>query len=118
MMKALLEQQGTFEVLIQDSEGVLHSPGASGSAGGGGSAGGSGGGSSSAGGFSSTSGNGGGGSSRSGSFGQDSLSHSTQSFTFGGLPYGREIKSVIVRATEKTGKPQSHSFKLYKVPVP
>ncbi len=97
MMKAVLEQQGAFEVLIQDSEGVVHYPGASGSAGG------------------SSSGSGGG---SGGSFGQESQSNSTQSFTFGKLPDRREIKSVIVRATEKTGKPQSHPFKLYKVPVP
>ncbi len=102
MLKAVLDQQGAFEVLIQDSEGVLHSPGASGSAGGSSSASGSGG------------GNGNGG----GAFGQDSQSNSTQTFTFGGLPYGRDIKSVIVRATEKTGKPQSYPFKLSKVPVP
>lgn len=100
MMKAILEQQGAFEVLIKDSEGVLHAPSSSGSAGGGGSAGGS------------SSGNG------NGSFRQETQSSSTQSFTFAGLPYGREIKSVIVRATEKTGKPQSHPFKFYKVPVP
>jgi len=100
MMKAILEQQGAFEVLIQDSEGVLHSPGASGSAGG----------SSSASGVGSGNGN--------GAFNQDSQSHSSQTFTFAGLPYGREIKSVIVRATEKTGKPQSYAFKLQKVPVP
>ncbi len=102
MLKAVLDQQGAFEVLIQDSEGVLHSPGASGSAGGSSSASGSG------------SGNGNGG----GAFGKDSQSNSTQTFTFGGLPYGRDIKSVIVRATEKTGKPQSYPFKLQKVPVP
>lgn len=102
MMKAVLDQQGSFEVLIQDSEGMYHSPGASGSAGGSSNASGSGGGS----------GNGG------VSFGQESQSSSTQSFTFGGLPYGREIKSVIVRATEKTGKPQSFPFKFQKVPVP
>ncbi len=102
MMKAVLEQQGAFEVLIQDSEGLLHAPGASGSAGG----------------SSSASGSGGGNGNGRESFGQEAQSNSTQTFTFGGLPYGREIKAVIVRATEKTGKPQSHSFKLYKVPVP
>ena len=102
MMKSILDQQSAFEVLIQDSEGVLHAPGASGSAGGSSSAGGSGGGI----------GNG------RGSFGQETYSDSTQTFTFGALPYGREIQSVIVRATEKTGKPQSYPFKLVKVPVP
>lgn len=102
MLKGVLEQQGAFEVVILDSVGMSHYPGASGMSGGGGSASGSGGGS----------GNGG------GSFGQEAQYHSSKTFTFGGLPYGREIKSVIVRATEKTGKPQSHSFKLYKVPVP
>jgi hypothetical protein len=102
MMKALLEQQGAFEVWIQDSEGVLHAPGASGSAGG----------------SSSASGSGGGGGNGRGSFGQDAQSLSTQAFTFGGLPSGREIQAVIVRATEKTGKPQSYPFKLQKVPVP
>jgi serine/threonine protein kinase len=102
MLKGVLEQQGAFEVVILDSEGISHYPGASGMSGGGGSASGSGGGS----------GNGG------GSFGQEAQYHSSKTFTFGGLPYGREIKSVIVRATEKTGKPQSHSFKLDKVPVP
>ena len=102
MLKGVLEQQGAFEVVILDSEGMSHYPGASGMSGGGGSASGSGGGS----------GNGG------GSFGQEAQYHSSKTFTFGGLPYGREIKSVIVRATEKTGKPQSHSFKLDKVPVP
>ncbi len=102
MMKSILEQQGAFEVLIRDSEGTLYYPSASGSAGG----------TSSAGGSASSSGNGG------GSFGQHSQSSSTQTFTFSGLPYGREIKSIIVRATEKTGKPQSHSFKLNKIPVP
>lgn len=96
MMKAVLDQHGAFEVLIQDSEGELHSPSASGSAGGGGSASGSGG----------------------GTFTQDAQSNSTTSFTFGGLPYGREIKSVLVRATERTGKPQSYPFKLEKVLVP
>jgi len=100
MLKSILEQQGAFEVLIQDSEGVLHSPGASGSAGG------------------SSSGSGGGSGNGGGSFGEDFHSDSSQTYTFGGLPYGREIKSVIVRATEKTGKPQSYSFKLQKVPVP
>ena len=102
MMKSILDQQSAFEVLIQDSEGVLHAPGASGSAGGSSSAGGSGGGI----------GNG------RGSFGQETYSDSTQTFTFGALPYGRDIQSVIVRATEKTGKPQSYPFKLVKVPVP
>jgi serine/threonine protein kinase len=102
MLKGVLEQQGAFEVVILDSAGMSHYPGASGMSGGGGSASGSGGGS----------GNGG------GSFGQEAQYHSSKTFTFGGLPYGREIKSVIVRATEKTGKPQSNSFKLYKVPVP
>lgn len=101
MMKAILDQQGAFEVWIQDSEGVLHSPGASGSAGG----------------SSNASGSGGGGNGR-GAFGQEAQSDSSQTFTFGGLPYGREIKSVIVRATERTGKPQSYPFKLQKVPVP
>lgn len=96
MMKAILDQQGAFEVLIQDSEGELHYPGASGSAGGSSSASGSG----------------------VGTFGQEAQSSSTQSFTFAGLHPGREIKSVIVRATEKTGKPQSYPFKLPKVPVP
>ena len=102
MLKGVLEQQGAFEVVILDSEGISHYPGASGMSGGGGSASGSGGGS----------GNGG------GSFGQEAQYHSSKTFTFGGLPYGREIKSVIVRATEKTGKPQSIQFKLHKVPVP
>lgn len=101
MMKAVLEQQGAFEVFIQDTQGVLHAPGASGSAGGSSSASGTGGGT----------GNG-------GAFGQDATSNSTQTFTFGGLPYGRQIKSVVVRATEKTGKPQSYPFKLQKVQVP
>lgn len=96
MMKAVLEQQAAFEVLVQDSEGELHSPGASGSAGGSSSASGSGG----------------------GTFVQEAQSNSTQSFTFAGLPDGREIKSVIVRATERTGKPQSYPFKLPRVPVP
>jgi len=102
MLKGVLEQQGAFEVVILDSEGISHYPGASGMSGGGGSASGSGGGS----------GNGG------GSFGQEAQYHSSKTFTFAGLPYGREIKSVIVRATEKTGKPQSIQFKLHKVPVP
>ena len=102
MLKGVLEQQGAFEVVILDSEGISHYPGASGMSGGGGSASGSGGGS----------GNGG------GSFGQEAQYHSSKTFTFGALPYGREIKSVIVRATEKTGKPQSIQFKLHKVPVP
>ncbi len=102
MMKAILEQQGAFDVLIQDSEGMLHYPGASGSAGG----------------SSSASGSAGGSGIRGGSFGQEAQSSSTQTFTFGGLPYGREIKSVIVRATEKTGKSQSYPFKFQKVPVP
>jgi len=102
MLKGVLEQQGAFEVVILDSAGISHYPGASGMSGGGGSASGSGGGS----------GNGG------GSFGQEAQYHSSKTFTFGGLPYGREIKSVIVRATEKTGKPQSIQFKLHKVPVP
>jgi serine/threonine protein kinase len=102
MLKGVLEQQGAFEVVILDSEGISHYPGASGMSGGGGSASGSGGGS----------GNGG------GSFGQEAQYHSLKTFTFAGLPYGREIKSVIVRATEKTGKPQSIQFKLHKVPVP
>lgn len=102
MLKGVLEQQGAFEVVILDSAGMSHYPGASGMSGGGGSASGSGG----------RSGNGG------GSFGQESQYHSSKTFTFGGLPYGREIKSVIVRATEKTGKPQSYPFKLVKVPVP
>lgn len=100
MLKSILEQQGAFEVLIQDSEGVLHSPGASGSAGG------------------SSSGSGGGSGNAGGSFGEDFHSDSSQTFTFGGLPYGREIKSVIVRSTVKTGKPESYPFKLSKVPVP
>ena len=78
MMKAVLEQHGAFEVMIQDTDGVLHAPGASGSAGG------------------SSSGSGGGSGNRGGSFGEDSHSDSSQTFTFGGLPYGREIKSVIV----------------------
>lgn len=69
-------------------------------------------------GFGEASGSGGGSGNGGGSFGQDTQYHSSKTFTFGGLPSGREIKSVIVRATEKTGKPQSHSFKLYKVPVP
>ncbi len=102
MLIAVLEQLGALEVLIQDSEGLLHAPGASGSAGG----------------SSSASGTGGGNGNGRESFGQEAQSNSTQTFTFSGLPYGREIKSVIVRATEKTGKPQSHSFKLDKVPVP
>ena len=102
MMKAVLEQEGAFEVMIQDTEGMLHSPGASGSAGG----------------SSSASGSGGGNGNRGGSFGEDSQSQSSQSFTFGALPYGREIKSIIVRATEKTGKPQSYPFELQNVPVP
>ncbi len=102
MMKAVLEQQGAFEVSILDSDGGTHYPGASGSAGG----------------SSSASGSGGGTGNRGGSFGEDSQSNNTQSFTFGALPYRREIKSVIVRAIERTGKPQTHSFKLYKVPVP
>jgi len=102
MLKGVLEQQGAFEVVILDSEGISHYPGASGMSGGGGSASGSGGGS----------GNGG------GSFGQEAQYHSSKTFTFGALPYGREIKSVIVRATEKTGKPQTIQFKLHKVPVP
>jgi len=100
MLKTVLEQQGAFEVMIQDTEGVLHSPGASGSAGG------------------SSIGSGGGSGNRGGSFGEDSHSDSSQTFTFGGLPYGREIESIIVRATERTGKPQSYPFKLPKVPVP
>lgn len=100
MMKAVLDQQGAFEVWVRDSEGMLHAPGASGSAGG------------------SSSGSGGGRGNRDGSFGQDSQSSSSQTFTFGGLPYGREIQSVIVRAIERTGKPQSYPFKLQKVPVP
>jgi hypothetical protein len=104
MMKAVLEQQGAFEVMIQDTEGVLHSPGASGSAGGSSSG--------------SSSGSGGGSGSSGGSFGEDSHSDSTQTFTFGGLPYGQEIKSIIVRATEKTGKPQSYRFELQNIPVP
>jgi serine/threonine protein kinase len=102
MMKAVLEQEGAFEVMIQDTEGMLHSSGASGSAGG----------------SSSASGSGAGNGNRGGSFGEDSQSQSSQSFTFGALPYGREIKSVIVRATEKTGKPQSYPFELQNVPVP
>jgi uncharacterized membrane protein YgcG len=102
MLKGVLEQQGAFEVVILDSEGISHYPGASGMSGGGGSASGSGGGS----------GNGG------GSFGHEAQYHSSKTFTFGALPYGREIKSVIVRATEKTGKPQSIQFTLHKVPVP
>lgn len=102
MMKAVLEQQGAFEVFIQDDQGVLHSPGAAGSAGG----------------SSSASGSGGGTGNPGGAFGQDATSNSTQTFTFSGLPYGRQIKSVIVRATQKTGKPQSYPFKLQKVPVP
>jgi hypothetical protein len=100
MMKSILEQQGAFEVLIQDSEGVLHSPGGSGSAGG------------------SSSGSGGGSGNGGGSFGEDFQSDISQTFTFGGLPYGREIKSVIVRSIVKTGKPESYPFKLSKVPVP
>jgi serine/threonine protein kinase len=100
MLKSILEQQGAFEVLIQDSEGVLHSPGASGSAGG------------------SSSGSGGGSGNGGGSFGEDFHSDSSQTYTFGGLPYGREIKSVIVRSTVKTGKPESYQFKFSKVPVP
>jgi hypothetical protein len=102
MMKAVLEQRGAFEVSILDSDGVIHYPGASGSAGG----------------SSSASGSGGGNGNRGGSFGEYSHSDSTQSFTFGALPYRREIKSVNVRAMEKTGKPQTYSFKLEKVPVP
>lgn len=100
MMMAVLEQHNAFEVMIQDTDGVLHSPGATGSAGG------------------SSSGGGGGSSNSGGSFGEDSHSDSSQTFTFGGLPYGREIKSIIIRATEKTGKPQSYPFELQNVPVP
>lgn len=66
----------------------------------------------------SASGSGGGSGNGGGSFGQEAQYHSSKTFTFGALPYGREIKSVIVRATEKTGKPQSIQFKLHKVPVP
>jgi uncharacterized membrane protein YgcG len=116
MMKSILEQQDAFEILIQDSEGVFHYPSSSGSAGGSGNAGGS------AGGFASGFSGGSAGESKGESggrtFGQEAQSNSTQSYTFGGLPDGREIRSVIVRATEKTGKPQTHPFKLQKVPVP
>ena len=101
MMKAVMDQHDAFEVSIMDSEGVSHFPGASGSAGGSGRASGSGGG-----------GNGG------GAVRDEAQSKSTQSFTFGGLPDGREIKAVIVRATERTGKPKSYPFELRKVPVP
>lgn len=102
MMRAVLEQQDAFEVLILDSEGLLHAPAASGSAGG----------------SSSASGSGGGNGNINGSFGQEPQSQNSQTFTFGRLPDRRQIKSVIVRATEKTGKPQSYPFKLQKVPVP
>lgn len=102
MMKAILEQEGAFEVMIVDTEGVLHSPGASASAGGSGSSSGSGGGSGTGG----------------GSLGGASQAQSSRTFTFGGLPQGREIKSIVVRATEKTGKPQSYPFTLQNVPVP
>ena len=116
MMKSILEQQDAFEILIQDSEGVFHYPSSSGSAGGSGNAGGS------AGGFASGFSGGSAGESKGESggrtFAQEAQSNSTQSYTFGGLPDGREIRSVIVRATEKTGKPQTHPFKLQKVPVP
>jgi hypothetical protein len=102
MMKQILDQQGAVEVLILDSEGVAHFPGAAGSAGG----------------SSNSSGGGGGNGNLGGSFKPETQSRSTQTFTFGGLPEGREINSVVVRAIEKTGKPQSHSFQLNKVPIP
>jgi serine/threonine protein kinase len=116
MMKSILEQQGAFEILIQDSEGVFHYPSASGSAGGSSNAGGSAGGFAS--GFSGGSAGGSAGNSGGKTFGQEAQSNSTQSYTFGGLSDGRKIGSVIVRATEKTGKPKSYPFKLQKVPVP
>ncbi|MFM8288735.1 MAG: hypothetical protein ACKOGA_18750, partial [Planctomycetaceae bacterium] len=102
MLKQVLDQQGAVEVLILDSEGVAHFPGAAGSAGG----------------SSNSSGSGGGNGNPGGSFKPETQSSSTQTFTFGGLPDGREISSVVVRALEKTGKPHSHAFQLSNVPIP
>lgn len=97
MMKAMLEQQGAFEVSIVDNEGELHYPN--------GSAGGSAGGSAS--GFSSSSG-----------FGQNSQSNASQTYSFAPLADRREIKSIIVRTMERTGKPRSYPFKFSQIPIP
>lgn len=114
MLKAMLAQQGAAEVMLQDSEGILHYPKASG--------GGNAGGSSSGGGFSSgnsvVDGNGFGGNVSNPPGNQNVQSSSESSFIFAPLPAGREIESVIVRAIERTGKSQSYPFKLDLIPIP
>lgn len=115
-LKEMLAQQGAMEVMIEDSEGVLHYPN--------GSTGGSSGGSSSGGGFSSgnavVNGNANNGSGRNSSNpgNASAQSRSESSFSFASLPNGREIKSVVVRANEPTGKPQVYPFKIDLIPIP
>lgn len=116
MLKSMLAQQGAIEVMIEDSEGVIHYPNGSG--------GGSAGGSSSGGGFSNGNGvandNAGNGHGLNSAIpGNTNLhSNSESSFIFAPMPDVREIKSIIVRAKEQTGKPQSYPFKLDLIPIP
>ena len=114
-LKAMLAQQGAVEVVIEDSEGAMHYPNGSG--------GGSSGGSSSGGGFSSGNiGGNGNGNGQEGNLSNPGNAHaqsnSESNFLFAPLPQRREIKSVIVRATQRTGKPQSYPFKLDLIPIP
>ena len=111
----MLAQQGAVEVVIEDSEGAMHYPNGSG--------GGSSGGSSSGGGFSSGNiGGNGNGNGQEGNLSNPGNAHaqsnSESNFLFAPLPQRREIKSVIVRATQRTGKPQSYPFKLDLIPIP
>jgi hypothetical protein len=116
MLQAMLAQQGAFEVMIEDSEGQIHYPNASGggssgggSSGGGfsgGNAGGDGNAGNAAGGFAANPGN------------ANFQSNSESNFAFAALPNGREIKSVIVRVNEATGKPQSYPFTFELIPIP
>lgn len=130
-LQAMLEQQGACEVLLEDNTGAIHYP--SSSASGSSSSSGNSGSSSSSESSGFSFGNNSTKSSRttrrsqksdppsSGkrtTSGNSSSSSSTTLVGFPPLPDTREIKAVIVRATERTGQPQTYPFTLDAIPVP
>ena len=123
MMKAMLAQQGAFEVMLEDSEGAIHYSNASGGGSSSGSSSGSGNGFATGGAGGTAIGNGNGGAGGNGNFpnttGNQSVQNSSgSSYSFAALPEGREIKSLMIRAVERTGKPRMYPFKLDLIPIP
>lgn len=103
-MRAMLMQQGAFEVTLHDDAGNTYY--STGSSGGGGFSGGN------AGGF------GGGFPNGINPNAQNQAPENAQTFGFAALPQDRKIQSVRVRMTERTGETKSILFKFETVSVP